>query len=222
MNDKKICFIMCTNDPLYAQEAMFFINMLEIPPGYEIDVLTIAEAESMTSGYNEGMNASDAKYKVYMHQDVFIVENKFIYYLLDLFQDHQIGMVGMVGSPKLPRNKVMWNGYRVGKIYSNNVYGTRLWELGKVEGKCQDVEAVDGLLIATQYDIRWREDIFDKWDFYDVSQSTEFVQAGYRVVVPNMDKPWCIHDDGFMDLKNYYEQRRRFLKEYDKSDNSVN
>ena len=47
-----------------------------------------------------------------------------------------------------------------------------------------EVEAVDGLFIATQYDVKWREDIFDGWDFYDISQSEEFHRAGYKVVVP--------------------------------------
>ena len=31
-----------------------------------------------------------------------------------------------------------------------------------------EVEGVDGLLMATQYDIPWREDLFDGWDFYDL------------------------------------------------------
>ncbi len=214
MNDKKICFIMCTNDDLYANEALYFINNLKVPEGYEVDAITVTEAKSMTAGYNEGMEATDAKYKVYMHQDVMIVEKDFIYKMLEIFRDESVGMIGMVGSPKMPDNKVMWYSERVGEIYANNIYGMYLVDFGKAKAPYQDVVAVDGLLIATQYDLRWREDIFDKWDFYDASQSEEFIRAGYRVIVPYMDKPWCIHDDGFMDLKNYYNQRRKYLKEY--------
>ena len=70
-----------------------------------------------------------------------------------------------------------------------------------------EVEASDGLLMVTQYDFPWRDDLFDKWDFYDVSQSLEFIRHGYKVVVPYMETPWCIHDDGFVNLKNYYEER---------------
>lgn len=214
MNDKKICFIMCTNDELYANEAMYFINSLHVPEGYSIDILTVQEAPGMTAGYNEGMEASDAKYKVYLHQDVMIVEKDFIYKLLDVFEDESVGMVGMVGSPRMPENKVMWYSKRYGQIYANNIYSMNLINFGDVKGRYAEVEAVDGLLIATQYDIRWREDIFDKWDFYDASQSEEFRRAGYKVVVPYMEKPWVIHDDGFMDLKNYYNQRRKYLREY--------
>lgn len=214
MDNNKICFIMCTNNDMYAKEAVYFLETLKIPRGFTVDVLTIKDAKSMASGYNEGMKSSDARYKVYMHQDVFIVDKYFIHKVLKIFKDETVGMIGMVGSPKLPENKVMWKGPRIGKIYCNNVYATQMWELGEVSGECDDVEAVDGLLMVTQYDVPWREDIFDGWDFYDVSQSTEFLRRGYRVVIPKMDKPWCIHDDGFMDLKNYYNQRRKFIEEY--------
>ena len=214
MDDKKICFIMCTNDELYAQEAMYFINNLNVPEGYMVDVLTITEAKSMTSGYNEGMEASDAKYKIYMHQDVMIIEKNFIYKLLELFKDESIGMVGMMGCPKLPENMIMWHAPRVGKIFTNNNFSTQLCQLDECVGEYQEVEAIDGLLMATQYDIRWREDTFDKWDFYDASQSQEFIKAGYKVVVPNMSKPWVIHDEGFLELDNYYVQRKKFKHEY--------
>ncbi len=214
MNERKVSFIMCINDDLYANEAIFFINSLNVPDGYVIEVLTVKEANSMTSGYNEGMMATDAKYKVYLHQDVMIVEKDFIYKMLKIFEDSSVGMIGMVGSYKMPENKVMWYSKRCGQIYANNIYSMSLLNFDNVEGEYAEVEAVDGLLIATQYDIKWRDDIFDQWDFYDVSQSEEFRRAGYKVVVPRMNKPWCIHDDGFVDLKNYYEQRRKYLKEY--------
>ena len=214
MDDKKVCFIMCTNDDLYANEAIYFIKQLNVPDGYSVEVLTVNDAKSMTSGYNEGMTATDARYKIYMHQDVMIVESDFITKILQIFKDKSVGMIGMVGSPKMPKNKVMWKGHRVGKIYANNICSMNLVNYGDVTGLYKEVEAVDGLLIATQYDIAWREDIFDKWDFYDVSQSMEFRKSGYKVVVPKMHIPWVIHDDGLMDLSNYYVERRKFLQEY--------
>ena len=129
-----------------------------------------------------------------------------------MFEDESIGMAGMVGSPKLPDHAVMWYGDRVGRIYTSNVVSAGISIMGGTE--TLEVEAVDGLLIATQYDIPWREDLFTGWDFYDVSQSFEFRRKGYRVVVPAMADPWCIHDDGFLNLSNYYKERRKFLAEY--------
>ncbi len=73
MNDHKFCFIICTNNDLLLGEALHYIDHLEIPDGYEVDLLTVNDASSMTEGYNEAMTTSDAKYKIYMHQDVFIL-----------------------------------------------------------------------------------------------------------------------------------------------------
>lgn len=65
----------------------------------------------------------------------------------------------------------------------------------------QEVEAVNGLLIATQYDILWREDVLDGWDFYDISQSLEMKKHGYKVVVPFQKNAWCYHDCGCHDVE---------------------
>lgn len=62
MNEKKICFIMCVNNDAYEQEQMRYLNRLVVPEGYEMDILSVRDALSMTSGYNEGMRVSDAKY----------------------------------------------------------------------------------------------------------------------------------------------------------------
>lgn len=214
INDHKICFITCVNNEDYETEELKYLNNLIIPDGYEVDMLSIKDAESMASGYNEGMNVSDAKYKVYLHQDVFIVNPNFIQDILDVFQESQIGMLGVVGAKKLPENAIMWDGPRVGKLYSNVIYTSANSFFGSVEGLWEEVEAIDGLLMATQYDIPWREDLFKKWDFYDISQSQEFIRKGYLVVVPNQKQPWCIHDDGFINYSNYFEARKIFLREY--------
>lgn len=214
VDEKKICFIMCTNNELQSNEAMYFINKLNVPDGYSIDILTVWDAESITSGYNEGMEASNAKYKIYLHQDVLIIERDFISKLLKVFEDKSIGMIGMVGCEEMPENMVMWYGLRVGQIFEDNGLAMSLLKFQDVEGDYQEVQAIDGLLMATQYDIRWREDILNKWDFYDVSQSLEFIRKGYKVVVPKMINPWCIHDDGKVDLKNYYTERKKIVKEY--------
>lgn len=217
MNNKKICFIMCVNNESYVKEQMRYLNALYVPEGYEIDVLTIWEAKSMTAGYNEGMRSTDAKYKVYLHQDVFIVNKNFLQDILNIFTDSGIGMIGMVGVPVLPENGIMWNDERVGMLYFNMNYQSGASVIGEIDGECAEVDAIDGLLMATQYDIPWREDLFQNWDFYDISQSQEFIRAGYKVVVPNQGEPWCIHDDGFMNLKNYFFNRKKFIAEYKKS-----
>ena len=216
MNDRMFCFIICSNDNLYTQECLYYINRLNVPEGYEIDVLTVEDAHSMTAGYNEAMSCSEAKYKVYLHQDVFIVNPDFIQDCLNIFQsDEQIGMIGNLGVEKLSLSSIMGDADHVGKVYEQHICTMKLTFNGeKYESGYVEVEAVDGFLMVTQYDIPWREDLFDKWDFYDYSQSMEFIRCGYKVVVPYMNEPWCVHDRGFINSENCEGERQKFLLEY--------
>lgn len=214
LNPKKICFIICSNNTQYTNECIHHISMLNIPDGYCIDLLTIEDAHSMTSGYNEGMHATDAKYKIYLHQDVFILNKNILYDILNIFQDSSIGMIGIVGSVQLPKTAIMWHGARIGKLYSNNIYYSYSSDFDEASSPYQSVDAIDGLMMITQYDVSWREDLFTGWDFYDVSQSMEFKKRNYKIVVPNTDVPWCFHDDGMINLTNYYHEREIFLTHY--------
>lgn len=216
MNNKEICFIMCTNVQEYMEEAVYYITHLNVPEGYELSFLAIEDAKSMTAGYNEGMQASDAKYKVYLHQDTFIVYPDFLVDIIGLLEENpQIGMVGMIGNRKIPKSGVMWDEERVGKVYETHIYETIIRGEDIEDGmNYTEVEAVDGFLIVTAYDIPWREELFDKWDFYDASQSLEFIKNGYKVIVPKMKKPWVLHDCGLLDKDHYEEEREKFVKEY--------
>lgn len=214
MDCKKFCFILCVNNQRYLDEALFYINRLNIPDGYAIDCISVIDAASMTSGYNEAMKASDAKYKIYMHQDVLIVDPDFLFKLLNIFSNREIGMAGIVGPTQMPPNGIMWEGMETGGLYSSNIYFTVTNSPAPTKLGYTCVDAVDGMLIATQYDFPWREDLFDGWDFYDASQSYEFRKKGYKIAVPTPEKPLVIHNDGLLNLRNYYRYRKIFVKEY--------
>ena len=85
-----------------------------------------------------------------------------------------------------------------------------------LQGAYQAVEAVDGLFIATQVDLRWREDLFTGWHLYDTSECMEMQRHGYEVVVPNQAKDfWCIHCPKEKPLAaSYKEYQKIFLREY--------
>lgn len=215
-NPQAFCFIICTNHAVYAQECIHYIDHLRVPDGIRVEVLTVEDAKSLTSAYNEAMQCSSAKYKVYLHHDTFIINRDFISDCLRIFRaDPRIGMIGNVGVEKMPSTGVMWDADRYGMLYEQHIYETKLLANSfSQELPYMEVEAIDGFLMVTQYDIPWREDLFCKWDFYDCSQSMEFRRKGYRVVVPWMDAPWCVHDCGFINLQNYDGEKEKFIAEY--------
>ncbi len=217
MDNQQFCFIICCNDDILLAECLLYIKQLFIPENYTIDIITITEAGSMSEGYQAGMKASTAKYKIYLHQDVFILNKHFLHDTLQIFlQNPSIGMLGMAGTKKLPESAVMWESKnRIGALRSCTLDTTDdYFDIPITNPIYEEAAAVDGLLIMTQYDLDWREDLFDGWDFYDVSQSLEFLRAGYRIAVPYQETPWVLHDCGFLNLKDYYLARDQFVKEY--------
>lgn len=44
----------------------------------------------MTYGYNKAMYEKDTKYKVYLNQDIFIINSKFIFDILNLLENKEI------------------------------------------------------------------------------------------------------------------------------------
>jgi hypothetical protein len=217
MKANKICFITCVNNDELYQKCLSYIHSLDVPTNYEVETLFITDAVSMTSGLNEAMRQTDAKYKVYLHQDVFIIGKYFIQDVLNVFKNPQIGMIGVAGSAQIPTNGIWWeSGCNYGKVYDSHTGIMGLLAFKEVEDEWKEVRCIDGLIMITQYDIPWRDDIFTGWHFYDLSQSMEFIRAGYKVVIPRQQGPWCIHDSGVVNANEYHYFRQIFLNEYSK------
>ena len=214
MNNKKFSFITCVNDEEYYNEEVKYIRDLVIPIGFEVELIKIENAKSMASGYNKGLDRSDGKYKIYMHQDTFILNKKFLIDILEIFKDQSIGMIGMAGCCNIKDDYIWWNGECYGKVYDSHTGIAQELYFNEVLDKTKDVSYIYGLLMVTQYDIRWREEVFNGWHYYDMSQCEEFSKLGYRIVIPRQSEPWCFHDCGIVKVENGFEYYRDlFIKE---------
>lgn len=216
--EQKIAFITCVNKEDWYGECQLYINNLKVPEGMKVELIPVRGAKSMCHGYNMGMKQTDAKYKVYIHQDTFIANKNFIGDLLNVFKDKAIGALGVIGARKLPKSGIWWDGLRtVGRVLhaceAESVVDSTCRD---IDGAYVDVEAVDGLLFATQVDLPWREDLFNGWHFYEIAQSMEMWRHGYKVVVPQQeDDFWCIHCPKEKPLDPSYKKYQKiFLKEY--------
>ncbi|SFK72219.1 Glycosyltransferase like family protein [Paenibacillus sp. 1_12] len=216
MNSKQLCFISCVSDSEQYEQALHYQRNLHVPDGFTIEWISIGQAESMTSGYNSAMKRSEAKYKVYVHQDVYIIHPYFLDDLILLFENNeQLGMVGVAGATTIPANGIWWESpYLYGKVYSSHSGRMHPLEFRPIQQAYERVRAIDGLIMATQIDLPWREDLFTGWHFYDTSQSMEMLKAGYEVGVWNQPAPWCIHDCGIANLEGYEQYRQLFIEHY--------
>jgi len=219
LNDKKIAFITCVNSDWWYSECLLYLKHLKIPENMTAEFIDVRNAASMASGYNRAMKNSDAKYKIYLHQDTLVVNKNLIADLLKIFNsDKKIGVIGMIGCMNLPSTGVWWDGMR---IYGRVLHACEPESVvdshcDEPEGDYQEVESVDGFFLATQYDLNWRDDLFDGWHLYDTSLCKEMSRAGYKVAIPNQEKDfWCIHCPKEKPLDTKYRRYQKiFLKEY--------
>lgn len=216
MNDRQVAFIICANNALYYDECVRYIEELDIPEGYSIDIFCIQEAESMAQGYNAGMLANGAKYKVYLHQNTFILNKRFIHDVIAIFsRDASIGMIGMIGTSNLPEDANCSLSWDIGCIETYDGQTGKMKEFFQIEDRAYiEVKAIEGSIMITQYDVAWREDFLDGWDFYDVSQSLEMQKKGYKIVVPYQSTPWCYYDGEGSITEKYDIYRIKMMLEY--------
>lgn len=215
----KVAFIIAVNEEQIYNEAVYYINHLKVPENIEIEIVPIRNAVSLASAYNQGMTTTNAKYKVYMHQDVMLVNPYILYEICHIFQDEEIGMIGVAGAGEIPPSGMWWEAKDKEifcRIYQDMIMEHNLSGGNVIAKEYQRVKVIDGVLMITQYDIPWREELFQNWHFYDISQSMEFYKQDKKIVIPKQQNVWCLHEQKWNKKlgTQYYESKEVFLKEY--------
>ena len=214
MNSKKVAFIMCVNDEEQFHEAALYLQHLQMPLGITAEILPIGGAVSMCAGYEQGRIASEAKYKIYMHQDVLVIRKNLIEEIITLFADSKVGLIGLAGCEQLPSSGIWWEGNGLHNKIAHALSAEHISVAEGVVPQCH-VQAADGVFLATQYDIPWRADLLNGWHFYDISMCQEYRRQGYDVILPRQEEPWIIHQTRHrMAGDDYEEQRQIFLQTY--------
>ena len=212
---ESVAFIICTNDEKQVAEANYYIDRLIVPRDCRIEKAYIRDAPSMASGYNQGMRQTRAKYKVYLHHDVYIRNRNLIADIIGIFEGHpEVGLLGVCGATEHIVSGNYLDALNYGFVAPNRFPSNYIG--CECEKDYREVKALDGVFIATQYDISWREDLFDGWDYYDISACMEFQRRGYYCGVVNQKEqdPWVYHDSEGINIGNYYNYREVFVKEY--------
>jgi glycosyltransferase involved in cell wall biosynthesis len=217
MNDnRKICFIYCANNDHLLFESIRSLHNAHLPGGYTIENRIIKNASGIAKAYNDGMNSSNAKYKIYLHQDIIIHNPNFLKEMLMIFLKYpQLGLLGVAGPKRMPPSGY-WPHAAVcyGKFLWGEPGNTEPLAWNEVVADYEPVQAVDGIVMITQYDLPWRDDIFKGWHFYDISQSFEFIKAGYVVGVPRQSSFWFLHRRHAVSMVGYEPAQHLFLAHY--------
>ena len=189
MNEKKIAVIaQCDASGVSAIRP--YLAAIDVPQGYEVELIEVFADGNVADTYQRIMGQSDAKYKVYLAAGSILLRLNFFEEMLRVFEDPMIGVMGLVGAKQLSTTGLLATSPFVkGRLlYADDTD----FNGADIDGEMEEVMAVSGDLIATQYDIPWRSDLFHSDCFYAEAQCIEFRRRGYRSVVPHQDEAWLL------------------------------
>lgn len=212
-DDHGFAFIYCVKNENECAESCKYVDSLKIPNGYTVSKKFLQGNFSVVRGNNFAMRNSTAKYKIYLHKNIYIINRNFLLDIIELFKKYPVlGMLGVLGAKKLPANGNWWEtSERYGKIY----IGSELLSFhNEVTKDYESVLVIAGMIMITQYDLPWREDIFKDPYLYDSAQCLEFFNAGYKLGIPRQTEPWCVYNNPNDNLLNFYKDREVFINEY--------
>lgn len=211
MDERKIAVIVAQKTDGMFAALENDLAQVEIPEGYYAELVLIdASGRRKAEAWQEAMAASDAKYKVYLDEDVRILQKDFLVKLLDIFRrDDGIAIIGVVGAKELPTSGIVQEAVKKAGIFQRGDGTVEQW--APVDGKWQEAAAVEGFFVATQYDLPWREDYQDDV-FFVTAQSVRFKQKGYKTVLAAQTSPWIQK----MELTASFSKKSQaaFLDEY--------
>lgn len=153
------------------------------------DVVEVATASNLMAAYNRGTMMARHRVKVYIHDDLEILEpRRFVEQLEEAFSDPAVGMVGAIGSTTLNRLPWWHEPEIVGMIRHGRNEGLVSEYGNPIEGPVE-VAAVDGIVYATREDLWLPEEMYRGFHMYDMEASRLMAAKGKVIAVV----PWKIH-----------------------------
>lgn len=217
-NEKKFAFLVRKSNEALYDSCLKSLQSLRLPAGYEAELFTLTAEAPYAAQANRALALSDAKYKIYINDDLRLVYAHLLADLPAIFENESIGMVGALGSRSLPTDgNVLGADDKQGAVYVPAK--TRLSELRFGEGagaSAQEAVPVRFVLpsfFATQEDLPWDESC--ETQYYAVlAQCRGFEKAGRRIVVPLPQSIWCAYQSQNISFDAADDDHERFFARY--------
>lgn len=195
MNENKICFILYCGDHMKHSDALVYIQELNVPENMQIECLTVESNENRYDAFNEGMYSSNAKYKVYMDFNNYILNKNIIYDIMEIFHsDDKIGILGIAGKKNTACINAGTAEYGK-KLMDYFDFGLRMENFREVEDFVEIVDTLANTLVITAYDFPWDKENEIDLDGCITLHCKKFMQEGYKVGVVRQNMPWCLKEE---------------------------
>ena len=160
MNEKGIAILVWKRNEEHYANCIEGLRNLQYPAGCEVQVYTLTEQDVFTKQCNSVLAETDAKYKIYLSDEILITAPTFVQDMLNIFADRTIGMIGFFGSAEMPLSaNIMDAPHKYGSVFMPA--DGALEEMRFGEGTADavaDVRAILPSLFVTQNDLPWDAD----------------------------------------------------------------
>ena len=212
--EKKVAFFVRKSDEALYRTCLESLQALHLPAGYEAELFTLAAGKPYAVQANKALALSDAKYKIYINDDMCLVQPRFFGELLAIFKNAAVGMVGAGGSQSLPVDgNVLSSVYKRGAVYVPAEDGFSELRFGDATGKAADVRCILPSFFATQWDIFWDES-YEKQYYAVLAHCCAFEEEGRRIVVPLPKNIWCAYQVKDISFDGSEADRKKFFTRY--------
>ena len=212
--EKKVAFFVRKSDEALYRTCLESLQALHLPAGYEAELFTLAAGKPYAVQANKALALSDAKYKIYINDDMCLVQPRFFGELLAIFKNAAVGMVGAGGSQSLPVDgNVLSSVYKRGAVYVPAEDGFSELRFGDATGKAADVRCILPSFFATQWDIFWDES-YEKQYYAVLAHCCAFEEEGRRIVVPLPKNIWCAYQVKDISFDGSEVDRKKFFTRY--------
>lgn len=182
--EQKICFIIAVTNREMYQRSLATWQELRVPEGMSVQYIAvdISQGQPVGMAYQLAMGKSDAKYKIYIRQEVELAEEGFLEEAVAIFRQHpEYGMAGAAGSIDLPEEAIWYKGSLAGCICDDHQGKMLGYKFLQGKEAALPVMLLEGGILMTQYDVDWQSPYYDKGELYAASQCLNFRNEG-RVV----------------------------------------
>jgi hypothetical protein len=167
-----------------AVEAMY----RQLLVGEPSEIIRIPDARSMSEGYNRGINASQGEILVFSHDDVQILQPKFVERVKEHLRSYDL--IGVAGTIKLVHPSWAFAGppYVYGQIAQPSTK-TTAWDAMiwcNARRSIGNICAMDGVMFACQRPMLDKvsfDNAYDGFHLYDIDFSYAAYRAGLRLGV---------------------------------------
>ncbi|MGC3976852.1 MAG: glycosyltransferase [Paludibacteraceae bacterium] len=189
-----ISIIVSTNNEIFLKNILENIHQTIGDIDYEIIDIFNPKKYSLCEAYNIGVERSKYHYLCFVHDDVVFRTNNWGERLVHLFEnDHQIGLIGVVGNKfkssypsAIGQSSFIKKRYMRGSIIQTST-GYRDFDNSQTKKELEDVVCIDGVFMFTNKNVMnycaFDDKLLTHFHGYDMDFSLQVFTKGLRVIV---------------------------------------